>query len=284
MRISLDHFIRLGVLAAACVSVTASAQFLDLDPVPEDPPLQESTLLEQHATRLRSEIDILRKHESSDHVIASISAALHAYRRITFELLAQARVHPDAHHCALVGLLLAEETGEIDSTLVLLGEETPRTASSQELDLTETARLLALLDRFSAQAPNLVDSIDVTNTVELDAALLLALNPLLEVLATLESVALSDPWIATEVDAEPPLVRLRMALDQIEDPEIRARTMELIEQIDPLLRFVDLRLQAEIDGTRIANALRLEGALKEARWLGEQRGATVLAPARAHVG
>ena len=134
------------------------------------------------------------KGNSEDHVVNSLTNAIRTYRRLVFKLLVAARAHPESDQVANAGLVLAGQRNEIDRLIVGLGGTPPRNAAGNALEVADLARLLAQLDSFSANATALIDSVDVTNTTNLDAALSLALEPLLEVIAELEQVTLKDPW------------------------------------------------------------------------------------------
>lgn len=267
----------MGVLVASWLCVSVHAQFLDLDPMPEAPTFESSQLLQREAEHLRSEIDLLQSHQTQDEVIATISSALKTYRRIAFALIAQARVKPDAHHAALAGLLLASECDDIDRTLVLLGENPSRTMGDVELEPAQVARLLALLDRFSAQPLEILNAADVTNSDELDAILLFIIDPLLQVLEVLENASIVDPWIPDQSESAPPLDRLNATLQKTNDASLKERGTKILTQINPLLQFADLRAQAEAEGGRLADALVLSQALEEANWLAEPKAELIRA-------
>lgn len=253
------------------------AQFLDLDPLPPIPELADKSIVGSQAERLRSEIDILRDHDTTDAIISTIAATLRTHRRVAFLLLAQARAHPEAHHTAMAGLLLAHEREKIDRTIVLLGGDPPLTVNGNKIDAAQLAELLALLDRFCANATNLIDSVDVTKPDDLDAALAFALEPLLEVCLALEERTLVDPWLANDPVKVPPLERCRAAVERIEAEHRRALAQAALERLEPMLPFPDLRTRAELDAATLARALRLEQAITDARWLSGPRRESVLA-------
>lgn len=260
-----------AVVLAVLVQVGSYAQFLDLDPVPAEPPLDRSQLLDRTAREMRSQMGGIDEHVTADEVVSTIAAGMRAYRQVAFELLAESRRHEDGHHGALAGLLLVEESDHVDQLLIRLGSEEPTALDGRVLDQSEVAGLLALVDRFSAQAGALMESIDASRTDQVDAALLLGLEPLLEVLSVLEGMPRVDPWVLHQLDPRPPLHRLSAARDAISDPALKARMDALLEIVQPLINFVDLRRQIEVDGIIIAEALELEHAIALADWLPADR-------------
>ena len=261
----------------AFLSMPAAAQFLELSPVPPRPETTESSVVSFQAAEIRKEIDAIVDRVTEDHVVGSLTDAIRTYRRLTYKLLVAARAHPESDQVANAGLILASQRDEFDRLVVGLGGTPPRNAAGDALGVADLARMLAQLDSFSADATALVDSVDVTNTTALDAALSLALEPLLEVIAELEQVQLKDPWPSGSGTDGTPVERSLLAIDRLVDPERRDRARRMLTEIESRIEFTDLRTEADWDCERLTGALALDHALGESRWLTGDRDAEVLA-------
>ena len=265
-----NTFLLFFPLAFACgLSNFATGQFLDLDSIPPRPDAGDSSIVSFRAGEIRLEIDAIREGNSEDHVVNSLTNAIRTYRRLVFKLLVAARAHPEADQVANAGLVLADQRNEIDRLIVGLGGTPPRNAAGNALEVADLARLLAQLDSFSANATALIDSVDVTNTTNLDAALSLALEPLLEVIAELEQVTLKDPWPSGDGSGGTPVERCLIAIERINDDERRVLARGALDEIESRIEFADLRATANRDAEHLIEALELDHALGESRWLSE---------------
>jgi hypothetical protein len=261
----------IALSASLGLSIPAEGQFLDLDPVPPRPDTGDSSVVTFRAGEIRSEINSIQERGSEDHVISSLTNAIRTYRRLTFKLLVAARAHPESDHVANAGMILASQRNEFDRLIIGLGATPPRNAAGNALELVDLARLLAQLDSFSADATALIDSVDVTNTTNLDAALSLALEPLLGVIAELEQVMLKDPWPSGAGASGTPIERCLLAIDRLQDHELRAHARAMLDEIESRVEFADLKAAADRDGEHLIKALALVDALAEARWLPDDR-------------
>ena len=248
----------------------AEAQFLELEPLPPAPELDEVSIVIEMADAARRDMDLLDARRSDDMIISTITKAIRTYRKITYSLLALARTEADAHHLAITGIRMHDLREEIDKALTFLGKTPPEHASGTPLPPSEIAACLTLLDRFSARGTRLFDRIDVTRQDDLDAAIALTMEPLLEFLLIIEERSLVDPWPANREQATLSSDELKERIRSTGQLRRRETAVRILEQIEAAGSFADLRTGSEEDLAALARALMLEDALAEALWLNEE--------------
>ena len=250
----------------------ASAQFLDLSPMPERPELGEDSTPAIQAEVLRAEISSLRGAPSNptnevELVVDCIRRSLLTYRSITFRLLAEAASRPDADHLAVTGLMLAEMRNALDETLIRLTDAAPTKGDGTILEDAELARLLALLDAFSAGGSKLIDRTDVADPAQLDETLSIVLAPLLEALLEIEPRSLEDPWPAGSMNGRESSIAGGFTPESMPDATLRELANAVIERLKDRIEHPDLRQEAESDIVLIERGLQLAVLLEEADWI-----------------
>lgn len=190
-----------------------SQQTLALDAVPPLPPLRGESVTRSVSEILRSEIDQLAgpSDQPAEPLGVIVRQARLTYRRFAFDLLARsAGGEGPSDLLAMHGFRLADARRRVDLRLerVIDGSGTRSDGSLRPLPVREKDRIGRLLQRFVEVAPKALASGSLADPAQLDAAVGVAIEPLLDALAIIEERATGDDlgsgWpTADEVGAAP---------------------------------------------------------------------------------
>ena len=261
----------LGLLltgASALLARPGHAQQLELtlEPLPPAPRLGDDSIVIEMAEAVRRDMDVLDARSSDDMIIDCITKAMRNYRRITFTLLALAGKDPGAHHLAVTGIRLGELAPSVDRTLAFLGSRPPARATGEALPPNDIASCLTLLDRFNARGTRLFDRVDVRDPLQLDAALELTMEPLMESLMLIEGTVIIDPWPTSTVAPALPADEISRCSRWSQPSGVRRA--RLLDQIEESVATISER--SEDDLLALTGAVRLQEAIAGAEWLKDE--------------
>ncbi|MBL9121052.1 MAG: hypothetical protein JNL80_14175 [Phycisphaerae bacterium] len=187
-----------GVLALGGLVVTpANCQTLDLDAAPPLPRLRGESVTLSVTTVLKEEIEELERplEGVKDPLALAIRSARLEMRRLAFHLLAKASSGSGPSDLlALHGFRIADVRRRVDVRLerVLEGSGLTPAGEIRPLSVREKDRVLRLLVRFSERAPKAFATAALEDLVQLDAAVAVALQSLIDALAIMEERGSGD--------------------------------------------------------------------------------------------
>lgn len=187
----------LQLFACALLAASAHAQTLDLDPVPPMPALRGESVTLSVTAALKEEIDQLDRpaEEPADPLATAIRRARVEFRRFAHDLLARASADAGpVDILAMQGFRLADARRRVDLRLerVLEGSGTRPDGTARPLSVREKDRVGRLLTRFADLAPKALGNAALGELAQLDAAVAVALSPLIDALAILEERPTGD--------------------------------------------------------------------------------------------
>lgn len=185
----------------------AAGQTLDLDPAPPMPALRGESVVLSVSAVLKEEIDELDRpaEGASEPMAQAVRGARRELRRIAFNLLARATADaPLRDVLALHGFRVADVRRRVDLRLerFLEGSAIGPNGEVRPVSVREKDRVTRLLARFAEVAPKAMASASLEDLKQVDGAVAVALEPLIDALALLESRptgdALASGWPTAE--------------------------------------------------------------------------------------
>lgn len=170
---------------------------LNLEGVPPLPHLRGESVSIQVASTLEQEISELERPPAAvaDALLTSVRSARLELRRLARLLLVKSDAGgPASDAAALHGFRLADLRRRVDLRLERAVEGTGLTLAgeSRPLGVRERDRIQRLLARFAEVAPKALGSARLDDIVQLDSAMSVALEPLIDAIAITESMPTGD--------------------------------------------------------------------------------------------